>query len=141
MTLTKRKVAITLLAVSSAAGAGLLAPTAQAEPATVQDWEGCNAGNICFWNGRAGNGDICQWSGDDPDWWDGAIKCSWSAEDPPLSVWNRGRDTDFTGVVYFKPDGSRAGCTTRGNRGNINNVPAADRYKVRSHHWTMGACG
>jgi hypothetical protein len=142
MTLTKRKGALTLLAATSMAGASLLAPTAQAEPAgpaTPDAYADCGAGYVCFWNGRNGTGSMCAWSGNDPDWWGGAIQCSWADTDPPLSVFNNGRDTSFTGVVYFKPDGSRAGCTRRGQRGNINSPTPS--YKVRAHIWTTGSCG
>jgi len=142
MTPTMRKGALTLAAVSSVLGAGLLAPSAQAAPAgedavdTVAGYGDCDAGLICFWDGKDGTGHRCEWSGNDSDWWNGAIVCSWADEKPPLSVYNHGQSESFTGVVYFKPDGSRAGCTRRGQHGNL-----SGDYKVRSHLWTTGNCG
>jgi hypothetical protein len=145
MTTKIRKRAGMLLAVPAVVGLGLVngGAAAQAESAAKPMFEPANAaafscpsGNVCFYTGRDGTGSRCAWSVADPDWWGGDIRCSWSAERAPLSIYNHGTSSSYNGVVYYNPNGVRMGCTRQGVAGNL-----SGDYKVRSHHWTAGSCG
>jgi hypothetical protein len=112
-------------------------PAAVFTPADVADFS-CTAGSICFYSGRDGTGDKCQWSDDDPNWNSGSIVCSWADEKPVASVYNHGQDDDFTGVAFYSQSDyrTREGCTRQGQAGNL-----SGDYKVASHRWIKGSCG
>jgi hypothetical protein len=138
---------LTLLALAAVLLGSLLpiAASAKSAPAAVDavsgaalaQWE-CSAGNVCFWNGFNGTGSRCMWDIADPDWASGSIRCSWALTSNVKSVWNRGTDSRFTGVVYYRYTNynDRIGCTRQGQGGNL-----AGTYKLRSHQWTTGNCG
>ncbi|MEU0533571.1 peptidase inhibitor family I36 protein [Amycolatopsis tolypomycina] len=118
-------------AVAVAVG-GLL--TAPAE-ATASSWDDCPSQHVCFWTGDNGTGQMCNWSGDDPNWLSGSIRCSWARTTKAQSVWNRGTTgapvSYYTGADY---GGSRAGCTPSGGRGNFVGGSGTG-YLLRSHRW------
>ncbi|WP_446047723.1 peptidase inhibitor family I36 protein [Streptomyces olivaceus] len=110
------------------AGLGLGAATAPAQ-ATATAYS-CPSGDICFYTGDDGTGDRCNWNGNDNDWRNGAIKCSWAADKKVRSVYNNG--TSGKAVVYYNGADyqTRKGCTTKGKKGNL-----AGTYTLRSHKW------
>ncbi|MFK0181631.1 peptidase inhibitor family I36 protein [Streptomyces xanthochromogenes] len=118
-------------------GAALLAATAALLPATAAHAAGgydrCVSGDICFFSGDNGSGSMCSWSGDDPDWRNGSIVCSWSADKNVKSVYNHGTVQAYDHVVYYKGANysDRVGCENAGSKVNL-----AGTYHVRSHKWT-----
>ncbi|MDQ0950181.1 hypothetical protein QFZ24_004104 [Streptomyces phaeochromogenes] len=110
-------------------GLGVTAAPAQAAAAAYS----CPSGSICFYTKDDGGGDRCAWDGDDKDWRNGAIKCSWSADKKVRSVYNNG--TSGKAVVYYNDSDykDRKGCTTKGKKGNL-----AGTYTLRSHKWVNG---
>ncbi|TLS44488.1 hypothetical protein FE633_19440 [Streptomyces montanus] len=107
-------------------GLGVAAAPAQAAAAAYS----CPSGSICFYTGDDGTGDRCTWDGFDPDWRNGAVRCSWSADKNVRSVFNNG--TSGKSVVYYSGANyeTRKGCTRMGQKGNL-----AGTYKLRSHEW------
>lgn len=90
----------------------------------------CESGEICFYTGDNGTGKMCAWDGNDSDWRNGAVQCSWAADNNVRSVYNNG--TSGKAVVYYSGANheNRKGCTTKGKKGNL-----AGTYKLRSHKW------
>ena len=92
------KIRIGLLAGAVAAGAvTMLAPSA-ALAATTDGT--CPKGDVCVWSGKNATGTRCNWTGDDPDWQDGAIRCK------PYgfkvnSIWNNGYTSNPYNKVRF----------------------------------------
>ncbi|MCC3655337.1 MULTISPECIES: peptidase inhibitor family I36 protein [Streptomyces] len=109
------------------------ATAAPAAPAAVD----CATGDVCFWTGYDFTGKKCAWDIADPDWQNGAVKCSWAATTNVKSVWNAGTGS-YSGVAYYKGANytDRVGCTRNQHGGNL-----AGTYKVRSHKWITGSCG
>jgi hypothetical protein len=105
--------------------------------AALAAWD-CDLGDVCFYTGFGGTGSRCAWDVADPDWTSGSIRCSWATTTPVKSVYNRGTDSRFTGVVFYRNTGynNRIGCTRQGQKGDL-----AGTYQVRSHQWTTGNCG
>jgi hypothetical protein len=108
--------------------------------AALEAWE-CDLGNVCFWNGPHGTGSRCMWDVSDPDWLDGAIRCSWAGTDNVRSAFNNSGPEPghpWTGVVYYREPNfhNRVGCER-----NFHQSDLAGTYKVRSHEWTTGRCG
>lgn len=114
------------------AGLGLGAATAPAQAQPRAAAYNCPVGYICFYSGDNGTGDRCAWDGNDNDWRNGNIKCSWSADKNVRSVYNNGTSGSPSTVVYYAGANyeTRKGCTTRGKKGNL-----AGTYKLRSHRW------
>lgn len=115
------------------AGATLLAGIGvgiTASPAQAASYADCTSGNICFYTGDNGTGKMCKWDGNDNDWRNGSIQCSWAADNNVRSVYNNG--TSGMSVVYYSGANyeTRKGCTKSGVKGNL-----AGTYKLRSHKW------
>lgn len=97
------------------------------EVAPANRYSRCPDGNICFFTGFDGNGSMCNWNAsNDPDWRDGAVRCSWAATHNVCSVSNR----TSRRVQYYKAANyqRRVGSTLPGVAGNL-----ACTYKLRSH--------
>lgn len=135
-----------VLAVTFTATGAAQADTVRADTAVAWDavtgealaaWD-CDEGDICFWDGFDGTGSRCNWSGNDYNWQDGNIICSWADNRPVKSVYNRGQSSTYTGVAYYHNSGynDRAGCTKRGHKGDL-----AGTYEVWSHRWITTSCG
>ncbi|MFF9031500.1 peptidase inhibitor family I36 protein [Streptomyces iakyrus] len=89
----------------------------------------CPTGYVCFYSGSWGSGDRCQSSEDDPNWYDGPVRCSWTGTEPVRSIRNQGstpvavhRQRDFAGPPV---------CVAPGATVNV-----VDRF--RSHRWVDG---
>ncbi|GAA2580396.1 peptidase inhibitor family I36 protein [Streptomyces violaceus] len=125
------------LAVSAAVATVLTVPTSATAAPAAPSAVNCATGDICFWTGANFTGSKCAWDAADPDWQNGAIKCSWAATTNVKSVWNAGTG-DYSGVAYYKGANytDRVGCTRQQHGGNL-----AGTYKVRSHKWISGSCG
>ncbi|MFD6589039.1 peptidase inhibitor family I36 protein [Streptomyces anulatus] len=110
------------------AGVGLGAATVPAQAKALA--YSCPEGDICFYTGDNGTGERCNWDGNDNDWRNGTIQCSWAADKNVRSIYNNG--TSGMAVVYYSGANyeTRKGCTTKGKKGNL-----AGTYKVRSHKW------
>lgn len=108
------------------AGAGLGAVATPAHAA----YSDCEKGDICFYTKDNGKGKMCAWSGNDNDWRNGSIQCSWAADSNVRSIHNNG--TSGMAVVYYSGANyeNRKGCTAKGKKGNL-----AGTYKLRSHKW------
>ncbi|KAF4406249.1 MULTISPECIES: protein kinase [Streptomyces] len=132
--------------------AGTLAATAAAVAvtyATLRDdgptygYHRCPAGSVCFFSEEFGNGEMCDWADDDPDWLSGDETCAWTRDRPVRSIFNNGveapgrggvayyRGTDFTaaGIDRTRME-QRTGCTSMRQQGNL-----AGTYAPRSHEW------
>lgn len=107
-------------------GLGAAAAPAQAKEAAYS----CPSGSVCFYSGDNGSGSRCVWSGNDNDWRNGDIQCSWAADKNVRSIYNNG--TSGMVVIYYSGANyqTRKGCTTKGTKGNL-----AGTYKLRSHKW------
>ncbi|WP_432007050.1 serine/threonine-protein kinase [Streptomyces parvus] len=101
----------------------------------------CPPDSICFFSEHNGNGEMCDWRGDDADWQSGARMCMWADGGPVRSIFNNLADgRKERNVVYyrgadFRPAGAdrtresrRAGCTKPQGMGNL-----AGTYAPRSH--------
>lgn len=123
-----RSKAVVIAGSTLLAGLGL---TVAATPAHAA-YADCKSGNICFYTGDNGTGKMCQWTGNDDDWRNGAIQCSWAADNNVRSVYNNGVSGTYTAVIYYSGANyqTRKGCTTLGKKGNL-----AGTYKLRSHKW------
>ncbi|WP_328901972.1 MULTISPECIES: protein kinase domain-containing protein [unclassified Streptomyces] len=104
---------------------------AAAKPA---GYDRCPARSVCFFPEADGQGEICAWEGDDPDWADGMNDCAWASKRPPASIFNNGGadPNGFVNVTYFgeRELRGRLGCVQRGQRQNL----ALTSY-VQSHTW------
>ncbi len=103
-------------------------------PGTAQaaSYDDCQSGDVCFYTGANGSGQMCAWDGDDPDWRTGAVKCTWAATTNVRSVYNNGTKGVYQDVVYYsgKDYTNRIGCTKVGKKGNLTGT-----YRLRSHKW------
>lgn len=90
----------------------------------------CPKGDVCFYSGSNGTGNMCNWDVSDPDWRSGAITCF--GVTTPRSIYNNGYAGGYDDVVYYINTGynDRIGCTRVGVQGNL-----AGTYVVRSHQW------
>ncbi|MEU5992687.1 peptidase inhibitor family I36 protein [Spirillospora sp. NPDC047418] len=133
------KIRIGLLAGAVAAGAvAAMAPSAAlaAAPAgTAAATDGtCPKGDVCVWSGRNATGTRCNWTGDDPDWQGGAIRCR------PYgfkvnSIWNNGYTSNpYNKVRFFKY------ADYKGEISDPVSVTAkpinAANVSIRSHQWS-----
>ncbi|MFB4308028.1 peptidase inhibitor family I36 protein [Actinomadura sp. GTD37] len=126
------KIRIGLLAGAVTAGAvTALAPSAALAAST----DGvCPKGDVCVWSGKNATGTRCNWTGDDPDWQDGAIRCR------PYgfkvnSIWNNGYTGDpYNKVRFFKNAnyGSQISDPVIVTSKPIN----AGNVSIRSHQWS-----
>ncbi|SFN15873.1 peptidase inhibitor family I36 protein [Actinomadura madurae] len=119
---------ITVAAMAAAGLATLLTPTtAQADAA----WQGsCAKGDFCVWSDKNGTGIKCAWTGDDPDWYGGDIRCN--PRFFVVSYWNNGYTGSYSKVkVYMQANYKRHWAT----------IPAGKRESLwegqplRSHRW------
>ncbi|MZD09725.1 hypothetical protein GTW43_32280 [Streptomyces sp. SID5785] len=129
-------------AVLSAALAAGLTLGLRDEPRTY-GYHRCDRGAVCFFSEPDGNGEMCAWTGDDPDWLAGAARCPWTRTDPVRSVFNNNQETTAAhDVAYFRGadwrpagfdlrrDTRRTGCTAVNQQGNLQGG-----YAPRSHRW------
>ncbi|MBV7699007.1 serine/threonine-protein kinase [Streptomyces sp. TRM70350] len=111
-------------------------PTTTGVSATATGYDRCPPGHICFFTEPAGQGDMCDWWGDDVDWIQGENSCDWAGRADARSVFNNGLDTDageqFVDVVYYGQRALRAreGCVEVGTKRDL---PAGVR--PLSHMW------
>lgn len=133
----RRRAAFALTTAAAVVGAGALLALRD-EPA--YGYERCPAGAVCFFSDYDGGGEMCRWTGDDPNWLTGGESCSWTRTGPVKSVFNNGweragdRDLAYFWQPGWKPrpaDGDqRIGCTLVGVRGDL-----AGFYAPLSHKW------
>lgn len=103
----------------------------------------CPVGSVCFFSESNGTGEMCSWTGDDPDWLAGAETCWWTREQPVRSVFNNNQErTEHHDVAYYRGAGftpvgydlsrptRRTGCTGVNQQGNL-----AGTYAPLSHRW------
>lgn len=102
----------------------------------------CPELSVCFFSERNGNGEMCAWKGDDPDWLSGAETCAWARTEPVKSVFNNGDATEKDyNVAYWLGENYRynwanpkrapnafVGCTSVNQQGNLTGT-----YRPRSH--------
>lgn len=127
--------AVTVMAPSAALAATLAATPAATPAATASSTDGtCPKGDVCVRSGRNATGTRCNWTGDDPDWRGGSIRCR------PYgfkvnSIWNNGYTSDpYNKVRFF---------TYANYRGEISDPVAvtakpinAANVSIRSHQWS-----
>jgi hypothetical protein len=111
-------------------------PDPAAQEPDPAGYDRCAEGNICFFTGPDGQGDMCDWFGNDEDWRTGDISCNWPDTAPVRSIFNNGMGADmgetFVDVVYFSGSGftDRLGCVPVQTRTTI-----AEPAVVKSHEW------
>lgn len=93
------KIRIGLLAGTVVAGAITAAAPSAAMAATTTTGT-CPKGDVCVWSGKNATGTRCNWTGDDPDWRGGSVRCR------PYgfkvnTVWNNGHTGDPYNKVKF----------------------------------------
>jgi len=130
-----------LLVVSALAGTYLYVNSRPDGPA--YGYHRCPYPTVCFFDGPNGTGEMCSWSGGDPDWLSGEETCAWSATRPVRSIYfNADESAGFGGVAYYRgrdyvPVGvdltrpnshRRTGCTSQRAQGNL-----AGTYSPLSH--------
>ncbi|OEJ97733.1 hypothetical protein J116_000505 [Streptomyces thermolilacinus SPC6] len=108
-----------------------MAPTPAGAAPQGDPWM-CTPGAFCVYSGDNGNGKVCGWQVDDPDWLHGSTVCGWSKTTRVRSAFNNGRSgmpvsaftrTGLTGTKMF--------CLAKGKKTNL---PRAGTY-LRSHTW------
>lgn len=113
------------------------------KPEVRYGYHHCPEDSVCFFSQPNGMGEMCAWSGDDPDWLSGEETCEWTRHLPVKSVFNsrwdgpgaggvayyRGRDYAPSGFDRIR-DSKRTGCTTARSQGNL-----AGTYAPLSHRW------
>lgn len=93
--------------------------------ATKTGYDRCAAGNVCFFTEADGEGEICAWNGDDIDWADGEISCSWAHTKKSRSVFNNGAGAgtgeEYIDVVYYAKAylRERLACVGNGAKRNL----------------------
>ncbi|MFJ6434346.1 serine/threonine-protein kinase [Streptomyces sp. NPDC091416] len=101
---------------------------------TATGYDRCTPGSVCFFSKAGGQGEMCAWEGDDPDWSDGENDCGWADTGRPGSIYNNGMadPKGFVDVAYFAATGleRRLGCVGRGQRHDLA-LPSL----VQSHTW------
>ncbi|MFF7389665.1 protein kinase [Streptomyces scabiei] len=121
------------LTVVSLATAGLLALR---EPAP-QGYERCDRGDVCFFTGVDGQGEMCAWYEYDDDWLGGIITCDWAKDTRPRSVFNNGYSGDpHADVELFREPNRKGpfGCVQENAKVNY-----PEGLVLRSHEW-VEAC-
>ncbi|MFF0741543.1 peptidase inhibitor family I36 protein [Streptomyces sp. NPDC004111] len=129
MSFTRRTM---ITAAAFGAAFGLMAPAAQAD--TRAAWSGCATGEICVYQELNGGGKPCHWDGEDNDWENGNITCSWAGPNMHAkSIWNRGTGSvsavKFYKFAYFN---DFYACAAKGFKGNTG--PDAGVH-IQSHKW------
>jgi hypothetical protein len=105
-------------------------PSAASAAPVLRAYSNCASGDICFYTGVNGTGQMCAWDGNAYSW----HACSWGETTNVRSVVNKG--TGGAGsrrhVVYYHDSGyiNRIGCTKQGVQGNL-----AGTYTIGSHKW------
>jgi Peptidase inhibitor family I36 len=136
----RKTFSILLVMCAAIASIVLMAPgSAGAAPAlarTPDPWR-CSPGFVCFYSGKDGTGDRCQWQFSSRDWSSGEVTCDWAGTKKVVSVYNRSAVPGTAGVAYYAKAGykSRVGCQRQGVRGNLEKP-----RKLRSHRWVRGTC-
>lgn len=105
----------------------------------------CPVDTLCFFSEYNGNGLMCMWTDDDPDWQSGTHTCPWAATAPVRSVLNNiSGDRGLGGVAYYRgthfvPAGAdrnrtaqRTGCTGVNQMGNLAGTYAPLSHKLVS---------
>ena len=129
---TMNRIGIGLLSGAVAAGTVLAAAPSAALAATATANAGtCPKGQVCVWSGRNATGTRCHWTGNDPDWRGGRVRCK------PYgfrvnSVWNNGRTGE---LVTFYRNANYRGQITDPLPVTAKPVNAAN-LAIRSHRWT-----
>lgn len=128
--LQKRTRALGAFVIAMGTVGALMTGSASAAPTAVPPaYADCPSQHFCAWSGTNGSGSMCHWSGDDPDWYSGSIRCSWASSRNVRSVYNNG--TSGRGVNTYRADGSRVGCTASGGAGNYTGAG----HRIKSHSW------
>ncbi|WP_406153103.1 serine/threonine-protein kinase [Streptomyces anulatus] len=109
--------------------------------ATSFGYHRCPPDSVCFFSEHNGNGEMCDWRGDDADWPAGDRPCAWAGGGPVRSIFNNladgrtRRDVAYYRGSDFEPAGfdrtreaQRTGCTKHQAMGNL-----AGTYAPRSH--------
>lgn len=133
--------AVVVAAVATAA-LGLTAYLAR-DDGPAYGYHRCPAGSVCFFSDFNGTGEMCSWTGDDPNWLTGEETCGWTRDRPVRSVFNNNqettahhdvayyRGTDFTPAGYdLSRPTQRTGCTAVNQQGNLRGT-----YAPASHRW------
>ncbi|WP_254404873.1 peptidase inhibitor family I36 protein [Streptomyces sp. AC627_RSS907] len=108
-------------------GAASPTPAATSSPTAYSD---CPANNVCFWTGSGGTGQRCSWDINDTNWHTAPSICSWAANTPVKSVYNR---KSIAVRFYLSTNyNDRIGCTPAGVSGNLTGT-----YTVSSHQFTL----
>lgn len=107
----------------------------------VYGYHNCPEDSVCFFSAHNGNGYMCAWQDDDPDWKSGSVTCDWAVGAPVRSVFNNLDDGRHDrAVAYYRGTGfrpadadrrrmaQRTGCTAVNSMGNL-----AGTYAPRSH--------
>ncbi|NLU70456.1 protein kinase [Streptomyces sp. HNM0574] len=98
-------------------------------------FERCSRGNVCFFSGKDGRGEVCNWWDNERDWLSGRVVCGWGAENPPRSVFNNGytEDEPYHDVLFYREADyrGRIGCVPAGERRNLSGAGDV----VRSLEW------
>ncbi|WP_112263208.1 peptidase inhibitor family I36 protein [Lentzea terrae] len=105
---------------------------------SIMAWE-CPSGHFCAYTGLNGTGSRCAWSGADPDWLSGNVRCSWAGSTRVQSYKNNGTSGSFTGVeIYRNADYiGKFHCVLQGGQGwNV----TAGGVLLRSHRWISSTC-
>ncbi|MBK1787573.1 serine/threonine-protein kinase [Prauserella cavernicola] len=136
-----RRPALTTALVAAVLGATGMYALWDEEPS--YGYHRCPAGSVCFFNGPNGTGEMCSWSGDDPDWLAGARVCGWTRNQPVRSIFNNNQErSERHDVAYYRGTGfvpaghdttrpsKRAGCTSVNQQGNLHGT-----YAPASHRW------
>jgi hypothetical protein len=126
------KIRIGLLAGTVVAGAITAAAPSAAMAATTTTGT-CPKGDVCVWSGKNATGTRCNWTGDDPDWRGGSVRCR------PYgfkvnTIWNNGYISDpyhwvrfFHGANYQNEVSDAVPVTAK--------PIAAGNISIRSHKW------
>ncbi|GAA4229686.1 hypothetical protein GCM10022254_22680 [Actinomadura meridiana] len=110
-------------------------PSAAALAATTSATNAsCPRGDVCVWSGRNATGTRCNWTGDDPDWRGGSIRCK------PYgfrvnSIWNNGYTSNPYNKVKFYRNANYSGQISDPVSYTTHPINAAN-VAIRSHKWS-----
>ncbi|MBT2507174.1 protein kinase [Streptomyces sp. ISL-98] len=134
------------IAATGAAALAVALTTALREEPVTYGYHRCEAGSVCFFSERNGNGLMCSWRGNDKDWRSGRETCEWSRTRNVRSVFNNDQESRTTHdlAFYWERDwrpkaygddravkgDARIGCSTVNTQGNL-----TGEYAPLSHRW------